>query len=85
MNDFTKEELIFLHDLIHDYLICRECKVVAEELWEKIKSMIDNNCEHSSDNFIYYKTPFGHVRKDQTTIITGTSYFKCKKCGGFYQ
>ncbi|MFQ2987904.1 hypothetical protein ACKJL9_06340 [Legionella pneumophila] len=45
MNDFTKEELFFIHDLIHDFLIGRDHEI-ADKSWMKIKSMIDNYCEH---------------------------------------
>ena len=45
MNDFTEDELHFIHDLIHDFLIGREHET-ANSSWMKLKSMIDNYCAH---------------------------------------
>jgi hypothetical protein len=46
LNDFTKEELFIIHDLIHDCLIGYDHKIKEEQLWDKVQNMIANYCEH---------------------------------------
>jgi len=48
MNDFTKEELIEIRDIMKPPLWFYEKKNC--ELINKIQSMIDNYCEHEWDN-----------------------------------
>ena len=50
MNDFTKEELKFISDL----LTYQSSENMNEELRDKVDSMIDNYCEHEPG---YYVTP----------------------------
>ena len=48
MNDFTKEEL---KELMYG-LWCRtkiDGKIINKSLYDKLKSMIDNYCEHEND------------------------------------
>lgn len=51
MNDFTKEELEYLHELIGSISIAGH-PVDDEALESKIKSMIDSYCEH--ENIVTY-------------------------------
>jgi len=44
MNDFTKEEL----ETLNGAIICHGCE--GDELHLKIKSLIDNYCEHEWEN-----------------------------------
>ena len=45
MNEFTKDELKYLHELIGSISIAGH-PIDDEELESKIQSMIDNYCEH---------------------------------------
>jgi len=46
MNDFTKEELVYLfNELDHNCMRYQEPDI-AYEIKDKIKSMIDNYCDH---------------------------------------
>lgn len=47
MNDFTKEELLEIHDGIDDFW---RMKPENKMLLAKIQSMIDNYCEHEWNN-----------------------------------
>lgn len=49
MNDFTKEELKYLHELISSISIAGH-PIDDEALESKIQSMIDNYCEHPINN-----------------------------------
>ncbi len=54
MNDFTKEELIYLKDglaLLEQCGMTKLLKNKIENLWVKTSKMIDNYCEHE---FICY-------------------------------
>ncbi len=62
MNDFTKEELVYLHNQIDFQL-----------LKDKIKSMIDNYCEHEFD------------MTDWVNDSSGCRWYECKKCEGRYR
>jgi len=46
MNDFTKEELLTLKDAIQIYLRTPS-PIEAEQLRDKLRSMIDNHHEHN--------------------------------------
>jgi hypothetical protein len=58
MNDFKKEELEYLKQLVKDYEGQFLNAVTA--LPEKIESMIDNYCEHE---WIYNQHDQGHCNK----------------------
>lgn len=49
MNDFTKEELKYLHELVGSISIAGH-PIDDEALESKIQSMIDNYCEHENEN-----------------------------------
>lgn len=46
MNDFTKEELEYLYEMMSTISIAGH-PIDDDELYEKIQSMIDNYCEHA--------------------------------------
>jgi hypothetical protein len=46
MNDFTKEELIWLYEDIGYGLEEHQQPDIAYRIYEKLKSMIDNYCDH---------------------------------------
>lgn len=51
MNDFTKEELIILHEAMIWWLsnACRGLREQPEKLNLRLKTMIDNYCEHENE------------------------------------
>ena len=49
MNDFTKDELEYLHEMIGSISIAGH-PIDDEALKSKIQSMIDNYCEHEWEN-----------------------------------
>lgn len=77
MNDFTKEELQYI------LYACERSPLEDGVVENKIQSMIDNYCEHSSS----------HISDGVTYTITEGSpkgvfrYYKkkCQKCGEFYK
>ena len=75
MNDFTKEEL----ERILDVLDINPWDL-NEVLMSKIQSLIDNYCEHETDGYTYYKS--GDKCTDFLTYASSDSpcFLKCKKC-----
>jgi hypothetical protein len=57
MNDFTKEELLWIYGKMPAYIWDRECPIMFSSVINKLKSLIDNYCEHvwtdGSGNIIY--------------------------------
>lgn len=70
MNEFTKEELediyncVWIYDDLHD-------DSTHEYLLKKLKSMIDNYCEHEPAN--------------ECIALPIGKYTKCVKCGTWYK
>ena len=80
MNDFTKEELETINGALNQlYDLCKE------KLIDKIQSMIDNHCDHQSDNYTYYKS--GIKCTDFLTYASHESpcFLKCIKCGELFR
>lgn len=80
MNDFTEEELerihgclIFTYDEVSKY-ICNE-KEHTGILINKVKSMIDNYCEHERTIEYRLPTPVNVLFSDKEC-----KFFVCKKC-----
>jgi hypothetical protein len=71
MNNLTKEEL-------KEILAC-VCNIDGKVL-KKLQFMIDNDCEHESDGYSYYKN--GIKCTDFLTYASSESpcLLKCKKC-----
>ncbi len=48
MNNFTKEELDYIRGALGNFILwhCYTNPIKIEELLDKVKSMIDNYCEH---------------------------------------
>ena len=48
MNDFTKAELLDIQFVLEDWYRheCKKDKAPHDKLFKKIKSMVDNYCEH---------------------------------------
>ena len=72
MNDFTKEELLWLYDEI--YHVIEQYEYEDERAYstrDKLKSMIDNYCEHTMEIII-----------NENDVIVS----QCPKCGkGYYK
>ena len=71
VNDFTKEELEYLHSAIYE----RPSSVTLQmdEMRNKIQSMIDNYCEHDFD------------MTDWVNDSSGCRWYECKKCQRLYR
>ena len=87
MNDFTKEELEKLRDGLN-YAVGNPYGFTADSiypLYDKIKSLIENYCEHESDEHCYY--PDGIKCTDFLTYACSESpcFLKCKKCKELYK
>lgn len=68
MNDFTKEEIQYIFDNVDNNIECFNEPAIAYKIRHKLKSMIDNYCEHA---------------EKETIQITAAKYVfqnKCKKC-----
>lgn len=74
MNDFTKEELetLFHWGIDRVQAIGTECfeEEDGDKLYEKLRIMLENYCEHESYPFCYTSDP---------------PTYKCKKCGVLYR
>lgn len=68
MNDFTREELLFIRCVIIEFFNRNRYHKLGDMALNKTQSMIDNYCEHDWDIKIYNKQP---------------GNFKCIKCGMF--
>lgn len=71
MNDFTKEELQYLLEMVDSIKIVN--RLVSDDmLQEKIQSMIDNYCEHSHKSY--------SIGDTRPLVMT----HDCVKCGKVY-
>lgn len=57
MNDFTKEEIQYIFDNVDNNIECFNEPAIAYKIRHKLKSMIDNYCEHEFYTFL--KLPDG--------------------------
>ena len=69
MNDFTKEELKFLHSAIYERPFSITPKM--DEMRSKIKSMIEGYCEHECDH---------EFRLSKSFYGVDESLYRCTKC-----
>lgn len=70
MNEFTKEELEIIAECVDaDFYHTNWSKSMYEPLITKIQSMIDNYCEHETDQ----------------GGCGGDMLYTCKKCGNKYR
>lgn len=85
MNDFTKDELLTIQDLIIWEDDDPEPQSERIEMVKaKIQSLIDNYCEHESDGYCYYK---GGIKcTDFLTYASSDSscLLKCVKCSQLF-
>ena len=73
MNEFTKEELEKLKELVvwdDDCIAGGNPIPIYGILVKKIQSLIDNYCEHTPSNFYTSNAP---------------SLYSCQKCGDYYR
>ena len=70
MNEFTKEELTYIIDAIDNDIVCFDEPDIAYFVRDKLKSMIENYCEHENDGKSYLSYPALH---------------KCIKCGEYFR
>ncbi len=68
MNDFTKEELVFIKDGLSFILnVCSlEDEFKVKMAKSKIQCMVDNRCDHDAEN------------------VYGSVMMKCEKCENVY-
>jgi len=86
MNDFTKEELELIAECVEaDFYRTNWARTMYDLLITKIQSMIDDYCEHESDEHCYY--PDGIKCTDFLTYACSESpcFLKCKKCKELYK
>ena len=69
MNDFTKEELLWLKHEVGVNIEYFPNIHIACDIYRKLKSMIDNYCDHETD----------------AGGCSGEMIYKCKKCGLSYK
>lgn len=85
MNDFTKEELVWIKDQI-DHILDDQFTDPewVNDIPAKLQALIDNYCEHESDGYAYYKS--GIKCTDFLTYACSESpcLLKCIKCSELF-
>lgn len=70
MNDFTKEELIWLEEELECAMQDFSQPDICYEIHAKLSVLIDNYCDHESYDLLY---------------LFGAPQRRCKKCGALYR